>query len=68
MYIETKMEQRRGGPQFALPLIVLVICCAFPEGGEENVCETTTLTVFDCAMRGAVHLTRTFGWRLRVFS
>ena len=62
------MEQRRGSPQFALPLIVLVICCAFPEGGEENTCEKTALSVFDCVMRGVVHLTRTYGLRLRVFS
>ena len=46
--IETKMEQQRGSPQFTLPLIVLVICCAFTEGGEENVCETP-LSVSDCA-------------------
>ena len=52
------MEQRRSSPQFALPLIVLAICCAFPEGGEESVCETTPLSVFDCAMQGAVHLVR----------
>ena len=57
------MEQRRGSPEFALPLIVLVICCAFPEGGEENVyvCETIPLEVLDCAMQGAVHLTRRTG-------
>ena len=57
------MGQRRGSPQFALPLIVLVICCAFPEGGEENVyvCETIPLSVLYCAMQGAVHLTRRTG-------
>ena len=49
------MEQRRGSPQFALPLMVLAICCAFPEGGGESVCETTPLSVLDCAMQGAVH-------------
>ena len=63
-----KMEQWRGSPQFALPLIVLAICCAFPEGGEEDVCETTPLSVFGCAMREAVHLTRTYVLRLRVYS